>query len=100
MPQNNSQFDPDGFLKSPDSWNDDIAQMIAKDAGIDNLTEEHWKLIRFMREYWLKNGTQPEVRVLCQETGIGLRSIYKMFPEGPERGIGRIAGLPKRDGCV
>jgi dissimilatory sulfite reductase related protein len=42
----------------------------------------------------------PMVRSICQDTGIRLREIYTLFPQGPARGACKIAGLPKPDGCV
>jgi tRNA 2-thiouridine synthesizing protein E len=40
------------------------------------------------------------IRQLCSDTGLKLRRIYQLFPEGPAHGACKIAGLPKPDGCV
>jgi len=96
----NIELDKDGFMLDPNLWNDEIALSIAKEEGIDEMTEEHWKIVNFIRNYWKEKDLAPAVRLLCKETGISLRQIYKLFTSGPARGACRIAGLPKPDGCV
>ncbi len=58
------------------------------------MTEEHWKVIRFLREYFLKFGVAPMIRKLTKETGMPLKHIYQLFPTGPAKGrvqTGRLA---------
>ena len=40
------------------------------------------------------------VRLLCQKTGLPLKTIFKLFPSGPAKGACKVAGLPKPEGCV
>ena len=94
------EMDGDGFMVEPSQWNDEIALEIAKADGIQELTENHWKVIRIIRQSFDEKGIAPMVRVICKETGLKLRDIYELFPLGPARGACRIAGLPKPDGCV
>ncbi len=94
------EFDQDGFMLDPTLWCDEIALAIAGEEGIDNMTEEHWKIVNFIREYWLENDLAPAVRLICTTVGVGGRQIYKLFTSGPARGACRVAGLPKPDGCV
>jgi dissimilatory sulfite reductase related protein len=94
------QFDPDGFMIDPALWSDEIAKAIAGEEGIEDMTEDHWKIVNFIREFWKANDRAPEVRLICKEIGVGVRQIYKLFTSGPARGACRIAGLPKPDGCV
>ncbi len=91
----------EGFLLEPESWNQKIACLLARqEEGIEELTEDHWKIINFLRQYWEKHGLAPMIRTLCQETGFSLRQIYELFPSGPAKGACKVAGLPKPDGCV
>ena len=94
------EFDKDGFMVEPAMWNDGVAAAIAKDEGIDDVSEKHWAVVRFIRKYWEENDLAPPVRMLCQESGVSVREVYKLFTSGPARGACRIAGLPKPDGCV
>ncbi len=94
------EVDEDGFLQEPDRWSDDVAKDFAKTEGIDALTDEHWKVIRYIRDYYLQFGIAPMVRKLCKETGHKLSEVYQLFPSGPAKGACKLAGLPKPTGCV
>jgi tRNA 2-thiouridine synthesizing protein E len=93
-------LDEDGFLQEPDLWSEKVAEDFAKDEGIDSLTDDHWKVINYLREYYLKNKIAPMVRRLCKETGFNVKQIYELFPSGPAKGACKLAGLPKPTGCV
>lgn len=93
-------FDDDGFMLDPALWDDTVASAIAGDEGIDEMTEKHWAVVNFIRDYWKEHDLAPPVRMICQEVGVGIRDIYKLFTSGPARGACRVAGLPKPDGCV
>ena len=43
----------------------------------------HWKVIRYIRNYYLQFGIAPMVRKVCKETGFKLSEIYQLFPSGP-----------------
>jgi len=92
--------DEDGFMDNPEEWNDDIAVALATTEGVDNLTEEHWKLVHYLRDYYLKFGIAPMIRKLCKETGFPLKKVYELFPSGPAKGACKVAGLSKPTGCV
>ena len=94
------EVDEDGFLQDPTLWNDAVAQGLAVQEGITTLTEEHWKVVRFLREYYLKFGVAPMIRKLTKATGMPLKHIYELFPTGPAKGACKLAGLPKPTGCV
>lgn len=94
------EMDGDGFMLQPELWNDEVAALIAKADDIENLTEDHWKVIRIIRQNYEEKGLAPMVRVICKETGLKLKQIYELFPLGPARGACRVAGLPKPEGCV
>ena len=92
--------DEDGFLTDPAIWNEDVAKDFMTAEGINELTENHWKLIHYLRDYYLKFGIAPMIRKLCKETGFKLNEVYTMFPSGPAKGACKLAGLPKPTGCV
>jgi len=94
------KVDGDGFLQEPDKWNEQIAEALAKSEGIEKLTNEHWKIVNFIRKYYLEFGTAPLIRRLIKETGIPLAGIYELFPSGPAKGACKVAGLKKPTGCV
>ncbi len=94
------EVDGDGFLQHPEVWNQEVAQLLARHDGTGPLSEKHWAVINFIRQYWLENNMAPMIRKVCQTTGLRLREIYELFPLGPAKGACKIAGLPKPDGCV
>jgi len=96
----NVEFDKDGFMLEPELWDDAVANAIAQEEGIDEMSKDHWNIVKFIREYWKENDLAPPVRMICQQCGVSVRQIYKLFTAGPARGACRVAGLPKPDGCV
>ena len=93
-------LDEDGFLQEPELWSERVAEEFAKDEGVEALTDDHWKVINYLRDYYLKNKIAPMVRRLCKETGFNVKQIYELFPSGPAKGACKLAGLPKPTGCV
>ncbi len=92
--------DEDGFMQEPDVWNEKIAAALATTEGVDDLTEEHWKVVTYLRDYYIKFGVAPMILKLCKRTGFKLKKIYELFPSGPAKGACKVAGLPKPTGCV
>lgn len=94
------EVDEDGFMQEPDQWNEEVAAALATTEGVDELTEDHWKLVNYLREYYLEFGVAPMIRKLCKKTGFKLKEVYELFPSGPAKGACKVAGLPKPTGCV
>lgn len=94
------EFDTDGHMNNIDQWNEDIAKELAKAEGIDNLTEDHWKVINFMRKEFKEKGDAPSIRKLTKESGVDTKTLYALFPKGPAKKAAKIAGLPKPKGCI
>jgi tRNA 2-thiouridine synthesizing protein E len=92
--------DEDGFLEDPNIWNEQVAIDLASTEGVEQLSEDHWKLVHYLRNYYLEFGIAPMIRKLCKETGFRLNQVYEMFPSGPAKGACKVAGLPKPTGCV
>ncbi len=94
------EVDEDGFMQEPEQWNEAVAKALATTEGVEELTEDHWKVVNYLREYYLQFGVAPMIRKLCKETGFSLKKIYELFPSGPAKGACKVAGLPKPTGCV
>ena len=92
--------DEDGFIQEPEKWDQQVALALARSEGVDDLGEPHWKLVNYIRNYFLKFGSAPMIRKLCRETGFKLQDVYDLFPTGPAKGACKVAGLPKPTGCV
>lgn len=94
------EVDEDGFMQEPELWNQNVAMALATTEGVQEMTEEHWKLVNYLRDYYLKFGIAPMIRKLCKETGFPLKKVYELFPSGPAKGACKVAGLAKPTGCV
>ena len=95
------ELDENHFLKEPDKWTPQVAEELAKiEEHIEQLTEDHWKVINYIREYFLEYGIAPMVKKLCKRTGLDLTYINELFPSGPAKGACKVAGLPEPTGCV
>lgn len=94
------ELDEDGFLVKLDQWTEDVARYLAKEEGVDELNEDHWKIINYLKGYFAEYGIAPMVRKMTKESGYSLKEIYDLFPSGPAKGACKVAGLPKPTGCV
>ncbi|HKJ77369.1 MAG TPA: TusE/DsrC/DsvC family sulfur relay protein [Gammaproteobacteria bacterium] len=100
------EVDEEGYLTDINQWNEDIAETLAKEEGID-MTENHWEVVNFLREYYNEYQIAPAVRVLTKAIGKKLgkekgnsKYLYELFPYGPAKQACKIAGLPKPTGCI
>jgi len=83
-----------------------LAELIAKDEDIE-MSNDHWEVINFLREYYEDFQIAPAVRVLTKavrkkmgpEKG-NSKYLYELFPYGPGKQACKIAGLPKPTGCI
>ena len=94
------EVDEDGFLVNLDQWDEEVAKFLAKEEGVEELTEDHWKLINYLKDYFKEYGIAPMVRKMTKQSGYSLKEIYDLFPSGPAKGACKVAGLPKPTGCV
>jgi tRNA 2-thiouridine synthesizing protein E len=93
------QVDDEGFLTDYAEWDEDLAKVLAAQIGID-LTDAHWKVIRFLRaDYKLKGETATTRRVQVVG-GVPVKEQFALFPKKPGKKMAYIAGLPKPHGCV
>ena len=94
------EVDEDGFIQEPEKWNEAVAKALAETEGVADMTDEHWHLVNYLRDYYAKFGIAPMIRKLCKETGFPLKKVYELFPSGPAKGACKVAGLAKPTGCV
>jgi len=94
------EIDEDGFIQDPEGWTEEVAKALAETEEVNEMTDGHWKVVNYIRDYYLEFGAAPMIRKLCKQTGFKLKQIYELFPSGPAKGACKIAGLPKPTGCV
>ncbi|MFC1901380.1 valine--tRNA ligase [Chloroflexota bacterium] len=74
----------------------EIAEILAGEEIAQGLTEDHWRVINFLRWYYLEWESAPPVRMLSRQTGLSLRDLRQLFPDGLAKCACRYAGLPRR----
>lgn len=94
------EVNDEGFFVDADQWREEMAPELAQAEGIEQLTEDHWRVLKFMREEYFAKGTGPTVRVLGKQSGVSVKELYLLFPKGPAKLAARIAGIPKPRGCI
>jgi len=92
-------FDAEGFFWDPRQWSEEVAQALAGEAGLTELSETQWRIIRFLRDYYFENGRSPLNRQIRQSTGISLLELESLFSGGIKYGARRLAGLPNPKNC-
>lgn len=85
-------LDADGFLADGASWNHDLALQIAREFGIDGMTQAHWAVVCHLRSHYLRHGTLPWETHICRELGLGKGCLHELF--GGPLTAWKIAGLP------
>jgi len=93
-------FDNEGFLWSADDWSEELATALACESGLEALGEEHWRVLRFLREYFATHGRAPLNRQFAAGTGMRLFELEGLFPGGIKHGARRLAGLPNPKTCT
>ena len=97
--------DPEGYILNLDEWNDGFAIAQAQVEGLE-LTDEHWQVIRFIREYYEEHNVQAQVRDMIrhfralwgQDRGNN-HYLHDLFPMGgPQKQGNRLAGIRKTKG--
>ena len=92
------ETDADGYLKEPD-YGDEAVRVIAAAEGIE-LTDDHWKVVGYLRDKYREEGQTPNFRHMVKELqdilpGCDSSSLYGLFPLGPAKQGAKVAGLPQ-----
>jgi tRNA 2-thiouridine synthesizing protein E len=93
-------FDGEGFFSDPQQWNEEVAEALAREAGLTGMNQTQWMILRFLRTYYLENGRAPLNRQIKEGTGISLMETETLFPGGIKYGARRLAGLPNPRNCT
>ncbi len=100
------EVDEDGYLVNLADWSKEIAVHLA---SLDNitLTDAHWEVINFLRDYYQQYQIAPMIKILVKEIGKVMgpekgntKYLYELYPGGPAKQACRYAGLQKPTGCV
>ena len=93
-------FDSEGFFNDFSDWDASIATVLAEESGIDHMSQQHWRVIRFLREFYAGHGRAPLNSQLKKGTSMTLMELEGLFPDGIKNGARRLAGLPNPKTCT
>ena len=89
----------EGFLTKYDEWDEEVAKVLADQIAVE-MTDEHWKVIKFLRADFKTEGETATSRRVQTVGGIPIKDQFVLFPKKPAKKMAYIAGLPKPKGCV
>jgi tRNA 2-thiouridine synthesizing protein E len=96
----------EGFLCDAAFWSRAVAAELASRENLE-LTDAHWEILFFIREYYQKYKHLPNARMFVSairkqmgETKGNSRYLQQLFPQGPLKYACKIAGLPKPPTCL
>ena len=92
------ETDEQGYLLEPD-FGDEVVRVIAAAEGIE-LTDDHWKVVAFLRDEYREQGHTPNFRNMLKGLadvlpGCDSKALYELFPAGPAKQGAKVAGLPQ-----
>ncbi len=100
------EHDEEGFITDISVWSEDLAKYLADLEQVE-MTDEHWEVVNFLRDYYNEYQIAPAIRVLVKQMKKAFgpekgnnKYLYQLFPYGPAKQACKIAGLPKPTGCI
>ena len=92
--------DDDGYLYDPELWTPELAHLLATEEGL-TLSDEHWIVISFIREWHDDHGITPDIRHVAKHLAVkygvdkkaGKAKIFELFPYGYVKQACKIAGM-------
>ena len=100
------ETDAEGYLAHLEDWSEEVAEHLSDQDNLA-LTEEHWKILNWIRDYYQEYGTAPNLRMMQKllkadlgEEMADKKYLFELFPYGPAKQGARYAGMPKPTGCV
>jgi tRNA 2-thiouridine synthesizing protein E len=91
--------DDEGFMTEYNEWDEEVGTALATQIGIE-MTEDHWRVIKFLREDFAEQGQTATIRRVSSVGGVATKDLFMLFPKKPAKKMAYVAGLPKPAGCV
>ena len=93
------KVDEEGFMTEYGEWDEEVGRALASQIGIE-MSEDHWRVIKFLREDFQEQGQTATIRRVSTVGGISTKDLFMLFPKKPAKKMAYVAGLPKPAGCV
>lgn len=97
--------DQEGYIQDMDEWSEGFARALAEKEHLE-LTDEHWAVINYIRDYYHQHRVQAQVRDMIKHfknswgsERANTRYLHDIFPMGgPQKQGNRLAGIRKTKG--
>lgn len=97
--------DSEGYLRDLSDWSEDFVRALADQEGLA-LTDAHWQVVYWLREYYSERGVQAQVRAMIKHFSAlwdaqrgSNHALHALFPRGgPQKQGNRLAGLLRTKG--
>lgn len=95
----NVDVNKEGYLTNLSQWNKEIAKEIAKEEGIEELSEKHWEVVDYLQDQYKKE-SPLSIRKVGKSGVVNIKEFYTLFPKGPLKISSKIAGIEKPKSCI
>lgn len=95
----NVDVNKEGYLTNLSQWNKEIAKEIAKEEGIEDLSEKHWEVVDYLQDQYKKENPLS-IRKVGKSGVVNIKEFYTLFPKGPLKISSKIAGIEKPKSCI
>ena len=92
------ELDSSGFLLQLVDWDSEVAEVLAQRVSLAPLSEEHWRVIRYVREYHAQHRVAPPIRAIAKRTRLRVSRLNELFPSSCRECMCLVAGLPQPTG--
>ncbi len=89
----------EGFFINPSQWSDEVFEVLAHEAGVQEISEKQRMAVHFIRKFYEEQGKAPLNHHLKVGTGMSMAELEVLFPGGIKYGLRRLGGLPDPKGC-
>lgn len=93
------EVNDEGYLINFAQWDKEIAQAIANEEGVGELTADHWHVIDYVQNEY-KSDNPLSIRKIGKSGVVDIEKFYELFPQGPLKKATKIAGIPKPVSCI
>jgi tRNA 2-thiouridine synthesizing protein E len=95
----NVLFNGEGFFINPSQWTDEVFEVLAHEAGVDEISDTQRMAVHFIRKFYEGQGKSPLNHHLKVGTNMSMAELEVLFPGGIKYGLRRLGGLPDPKGC-
>jgi tRNA 2-thiouridine synthesizing protein E len=99
LPGREIEIDDSGFLVDSLAWTPEIAEQMARESGLEELSPRHWRVLLCCREAAARARHSPDLGTVVRLAGLPILELHRLFRQRPFELMTKLAGLPKPPQC-